>query len=230
MQSVTKAKCSLEQTPNIRCTYASRPHTWLKGHTRRGSSSRTVAHARKHPSGDTDIPALALSAAFAASCLLATPVQAVAAIEPRSQVQDSSMQLQLQAGAVISKQQQSGQIGGGASAAWHKALHSADRQAPPTTVLSAAAFDSHQQNGHQHLQLMTKPLPANNRSNSTLLNLPSSNPDSIQSSNLLYRGSSNGPGGLPLIYSSLPPIPTTFPDLPNLKQPQIYQEVRTPHV
>jgi hypothetical protein len=36
---------------------------------------------------------------------------------------------------------------------------------------------------------------------------------------------SSGPGGLPAVYSQLPPLPTSFPELPKLQQPKIYQEV-----
>jgi hypothetical protein len=35
----------------------------------------------------------------------------------------------------------------------------------------------------------------------------------------------SGPNGLPAVYGELLPLPSTFPDLPKLQQPKIYQEV-----
>eukprot|EP00878_Enallax_costatus_P020157 GHUV01021290.1.p1 GENE.GHUV01021290.1~~GHUV01021290.1.p1 ORF type:complete len:277 (+),score=71.85 GHUV01021290.1:449-1279(+) len=100
--------------------------------------------------------------------------------------------------------------GTGSSSGTHpEALQTQYTQLEPLEALGIASVDN--SNSLQSSSLLSNSLKGRTSSISR---------SSISSSLELVENGSSSSG-----YSSLPPIPQTFPELPKLKQPQIYQEV-----
>lgn len=82
-----------------------------------------------------------------------------------------------------------------------------------------------QQLMHRHMQLLQLPSAPCLTAPDAAAKPPAASLAAAEAAELDPLSSTSGPGGLPAVYGQLPPLPSSFPDLPKQQQPLLYQEV-----